>query len=441
MVHVRTSWRDTWKRMARPAAVSGVVLLATAGCGRTEAAPEGSGAAAPAVTSAGTTPGASSEAQARELMKKIADAYRKDGPIAAEISGSLEIKGETPEENRSIAVQATVAVDHAAGHLKFSTTHVFGNSAAGPMTQTVTLVNNSGGLYLLVGVGSAPQYVRMHRLEAIAPAMRDIMMFFEPHMVMPGMIALDPDMLNQLTEEVGTPTVAGAADGGSTLRISGEGRSIELNVTADGLIRSIRSRGEMAGRSVSMKLDVMPTAGAVEATAFAFVPGEAKEVQSLSELMGEGQTYPGDALKGQPAPAIRSVLLDGTPFELAGVKARVVVLDFWSVTCPPCMVGLPQLQALQDWATARKLPVQVVAVNLGDEKGQIEAAKARLKLTLPIVADDGAAGSSYRVQAIPHAVVIVDGKVVSVQIGLPPFMLSEKKAMVERLVARLEKAD
>ena len=59
---------------------------------------------------------------------------------------------------------------------------------------------------------------------------------------------------------------------------------------------------------------------------------------------GSGQTD-GRASVGSPAPAIVGSTLDGTAFDLASVRGKPVVINFWGPSCVPCRDEFPLLQA------------------------------------------------------------------------------------------------
>jgi cytochrome c biogenesis protein CcmG/thiol:disulfide interchange protein DsbE len=49
--------------------------------------------------------------------------------------------------------------------------------------------------------------------------------------------------------------------------------------------------------------------------------------------------------KGQPVPAIIGTTLDGQPFDLAALRGRPVLINFWGPSCVPCRDEFPLFQA------------------------------------------------------------------------------------------------
>ena len=93
-------------------------------------------------------------------------------------------------------------------------------------------------------------------------------------------------------------------------------------------------------------------------TVFRAVLGDAR----FDELMaGEGgfPHYLGNTLG---APDVTLTDREGNPWRLADHRGKVVVLNFWSITCPPCLEELPSLEILAQFAE-RWGDVEVVAVS------------------------------------------------------------------------------
>ena len=55
----------------------------------------------------------------------------------------------------------------------------------------------------------------------------------------------------------------------------------------------------------------------------------------------------GHVAVGQPAPAVAGTTLDGAAFDLASLRGKPVVVNFWGPSCVPCRDEFPLLEAKQ----------------------------------------------------------------------------------------------
>jgi peroxiredoxin len=69
---------------------------------------------------------------------------------------------------------------------------------------------------------------------------------------------------------------------------------------------------------------------------------------------------------GSVAPAFAGTILDGTPYDLAGLRGNVVVMTFWSTRCAICHSELPKLNRLADKYAANN--VVFLALSMENEE-------------------------------------------------------------------------
>ena len=67
-------------------------------------------------------------------------------------------------------------------------------------------------------------------------------------------------------------------------------------------------------------------------------------------------------LLNKPAPAIEGTDVEGKKVSLAGLKGKVVLIDFWATWCPPCVAAVPTLKRLE--ATYRDRGFAILGINL-----------------------------------------------------------------------------
>lgn len=132
---------------------------------------------------------------------------------------------------------------------------------------------------------------------------------------------------------------------------------------------------------------------------------------------------------GQPAPALSASLVMGSgPTDIAQLRGRVVIVDFWASWCGPCRMVMPELNQLHQRYQSQGLSV----LGVSDESATIGrriGMSMNIQYTLATAPD---ALSRYNVESLPTLVVIDrQGNVQSVMIG------AGHGAQLETLVQRL----
>jgi peroxiredoxin len=64
---------------------------------------------------------------------------------------------------------------------------------------------------------------------------------------------------------------------------------------------------------------------------------------------------------------------DGTSWQLSAQRGKVVVMNFWSVTCLPCIEELPSLERLAHIA-AQRSDIEVVAISADTDQESVSKA-------------------------------------------------------------------
>lgn len=96
---------------------------------------------------------------------------------------------------------------------------------------------------------------------------------------------------------------------------------------------------------------------------------------------------------GKPAPAFSLTALDGRPIDLAHLRGKVVLLNFWATWCAPCQAEMPAFVGWQSSYAAEGL--QVVGISMDDEAAPVRRLAARLKLNYPVAMGDEKLGERY----------------------------------------------
>lgn len=121
--------------------------------------------------------------------------------------------------------------------------------------------------------------------------------------------------------------------------------------------------------------------------------------------------------RGQPAPAVTGSTLDGTAFDLASLRGRPVLLNFWGPSCVPCRDEFPLFTA--KLAEHADTGLAIVGVLMYDAPAPARDFVVAFGATWPTVDDEsGGIRAAYRVAARPQTYFIDrDGVLRSVQVG------------------------
>ncbi len=124
-----------------------------------------------------------------------------------------------------------------------------------------------------------------------------------------------------------------------------------------------------------------------------------------------------DIATGQVVPNIAGTTLDGAAFDLAALRGRPVIINFWGPSCVPCRTEFPLLAAKATQHAAEGLVV--VGVLTDDPVEPAREFAAQYGGSWSTVIDPGAAiKAAYRVIARPQTYFVDrEGVLRSIQIG------------------------
>jgi peroxiredoxin len=75
---------------------------------------------------------------------------------------------------------------------------------------------------------------------------------------------------------------------------------------------------------------------------------------------------------GQPAPALKGRLLGGEPFDLARLRGKVVLVNFYSSYCKFCAYEIGTLEAFYDEHRGEGFEVIAVGVDAAEDRARVE---------------------------------------------------------------------
>ena len=174
-----------------------------------------------------------------------------------------------------------------------------------------------------------------------------------------------------------------------------------------------------------------------------FRDGRYSDARELCECACDSETRPAKLkehfearmgrveLLGKPAPPITGTDVDGKPVSLTGLKGKVVLLDFWSTWCPPCVASVPQLNGLAE--KYRDRGFEILGVNVDALHEDVKDVKTALPVVRRFLVERGSSWTcllsgtgpdaitkAYGVSEIPANFLIDrDGRVIALELTGP----------------------
>lgn len=125
-------------------------------------------------------------------------------------------------------------------------------------------------------------------------------------------------------------------------------------------------------------------------------------IAALPACSGDGQGLN----LGVTAPDFSLPSLDNQSVALSSQRGKVVFINFWTTTCPPCVAEMPHFQELyQEWSA--RDDVVILTINIGEDAGTIRNFMQSNRYSFPVLLDSQLkVAEKYRIQYTPTSLVI-----------------------------------
>jgi len=119
---------------------------------------------------------------------------------------------------------------------------------------------------------------------------------------------------------------------------------------------------------------------------------------------------------GQTAPSLVVEELSGQTFDLAAMRGRVVVINFWATWCPPCRQEMPELDAFYRQYHARG--IEMIGLSVDRPRDRADVRKVMQSFNYPAAILDDAKDNGFGTpSALPVTYVIDNSGVVRVRLS------------------------
>jgi thiol-disulfide isomerase/thioredoxin len=114
---------------------------------------------------------------------------------------------------------------------------------------------------------------------------------------------------------------------------------------------------------------------------------------------------------GERAPPLVLKDLRGATHDLAKLRGKVVLVNFWATWCEPCRHEMPSIERLRDKLEGR--PFSVLAVNVDEPHARVRNFLEQTALSLPVLMDQNKKVTrGWNVRVLPTTFVIgADGRI------------------------------
>jgi peroxiredoxin len=129
-------------------------------------------------------------------------------------------------------------------------------------------------------------------------------------------------------------------------------------------------------------------------------------VLTLAGCSGSSNSNNGKLNIDSPAPDFKLTDINGQSVSLSSYQGKNVLINFWAISCAPCVEEMPYLQAIHN-DTSAKGNLVILMINAGEDQTTVKSFIQTNKYTFPVLIDKQLdVAEKYYIQYTPTTVLI-----------------------------------